>query len=74
MLLAHLSAHYRQVGHQRELTIVLFTQHLADAFQSHLAAIIHSQQFQFEIEFAPEKGTEKVVLEVLKNKDYQTTI
>ncbi|WP_305085149.1 glycoside hydrolase family 32 protein [uncultured Faecalibaculum sp.] len=35
---------------------------------------IHSQQFQFEIEFAPEKGTEKVVLEVLKNKDYQTTI
>ena len=35
---------------------------------------IHSQQFQLELEFEPEKGTEKVVLEVLKNADYQTTI
>ena len=34
----------------------------------------NSQQFQMEVEFEPEKGTDEVVIEVLKNTEYETTI
>ena len=35
---------------------------------------LNSQQFQMEIEFTPEKGTNEVVLELLKNSKYETTL
>lgn len=34
----------------------------------------NSQQFQMEVEFTPEKGTEEVVIEVLKNTEYETKV